>query len=93
MLHLTADFGVKTNAKLTPDWQLREKEQKWYLELSVHSNSFCVEFPDDYSLIYNFSDPIAVLYVLKNDDGVRYQGTFPVVCSLRFDFLIFKSDI
>ena len=48
LLDLTADFGVKTNAKkLTLNFQLREREQNWYSELSVHSNpdsNFCVNF-------------------------------------------------
>ena len=35
---LTADFGVKTNAKLTPVCPVTWEEQNWYSELSVHSN-------------------------------------------------------
>ena len=39
LLDLTADFGVKTNTKLTPDCQReREREHNWCSELSVHSN-------------------------------------------------------
>ena len=50
--------GVKTNAKLTTDWKLRERV-RLYSELSVHSNTdtnICVDFPGVYSLKYNFSD-------------------------------------
>ena len=51
LLDLTADFEVKTNAKLTPISMLRREEQNWYPKLSVHSNH-----PNVYPLIYNFSD-------------------------------------
>ena len=57
LLDLTADFGVKTNAKLTPICQLHGKSN-WY-QLSVHRNSdanFLRKFPDVYSLTHNFSE-------------------------------------
>ena len=60
LLDFTADFGDKTNAKLTPDCQLREKSKTVYSELSVYLSVnltpiFFCKFPDVYSLIYNFS--------------------------------------
>ena len=45
LLDLSADFGVKKNAKLTA-----LSEQNWYEELFGHRNT------DVYSLLYNFSD-------------------------------------
>ena len=47
LLDLTADFGVKSNAKLTPDFPAAREEHNWYSELSVNSNpdsNFSVNF-------------------------------------------------
>ena len=38
LIDLTADFVVKTCARLTPDCQLRRREQNWHSGLPVHSN-------------------------------------------------------
>ena len=53
MLDFTAESKVNTNAKFTPNCQLREREreQNWYSELPPN---LC-KFPEVYSLIYNFS--------------------------------------
>ena len=54
LLDLTADFGVKTNTKLTPKCQLRERERAKLVFRAV-CTAFLRKFPDVYSLICNFS--------------------------------------
>ena len=48
LLDLTADFGVKTNAKLTPIFKAAREGQNWYSKLFVHSNppvsNLCINF-------------------------------------------------
>ena len=51
--YLTADFGVKTNTKLTPNCQLREKSKAVCTQLP--RLQFLRKFPDVYSLIYIIS--------------------------------------
>ena len=70
LLDLTADYGVKTNAKLTLNRQLPERDQN----LSEHN--FCVEFPAVYSVMYNFfffgtidTYPLVLMYFICLMDG------------------------
>ena len=54
LLDLTADFGVKINAKLTPIFKLQEKSKTGCSKLFVLQ--FLRKFPEVYSLIHNFYD-------------------------------------
>ena len=55
LLDLTADFEVKTNARLTPIFKLREKTETG-IQTATLTPIFLRKFPDVYSLIYNFSE-------------------------------------
>ena len=52
LLDLTADFGVKTNATLTP-----REEQNCYSNCLYTVTKFLRKFSDVYSQIFNFSAP------------------------------------
>ena len=58
LLDITADFGVKTNAKLTPNCQLHNQSKTGIQSClyKVTLTLIFLKFPDFYSLIYNFSD-------------------------------------